>query len=343
MHGAVLSCWAALSQYNEKLVNKMKKLWEETDLLDQGLALTLVWLLQGDVSLKYQTGKYLLDQGEQDLAPLRQRIAQEGFGKGFLEARNPSGHWGAGFYQPKWVSSHYTLLDLRYLEMEAVAPIQETIRQILRESRERNTILASAAFPTGDVCVNGMFLNYASFFQTPEAELIPVLDYLLGSVMPDGGFNCDLGKSSAPCHSSMHSTISVLEGLAEFRRAGHVYRRRDLEQASEQGEEFLLRHGLFRSDKTGEVINPSWMKLSFPARWKYDILRALLYFAESGRPFDERMEDALAVLLAKQRKDGTWPVQAKHPGLTHFELEKTGGPSRFNTLRALRVFKAFGR
>lgn len=82
--------------------------------------------------------------------------------------------------------------------------------------------------------------------------------------------------------------------------------------------------------------------LSYPSRWKYDILRALDYFRDAAVPYDPRMQDALDVLLSKRRKDGRWPVQAKHPGQTHFDMEQTGQPSRWNTLRALRVLGAFG-
>ncbi|MBW1751258.1 MAG: hypothetical protein JRJ37_11305 [Deltaproteobacteria bacterium] len=83
--------------------------------------------------------------------------------------------------------------------------------------------------------------------------------------------------------------------------------------------------------------------LSYPSRWKYDILRGLDYFQEAGIGYDPRMQDALDALMNKRRKDNTWPVQAKHPGEIHFEMEKTGGPSRWNTLRALRVLKHFGK
>lgn len=82
--------------------------------------------------------------------------------------------------------------------------------------------------------------------------------------------------------------------------------------------------------------------LSYPSRWRYDILRSLCHFQAAGVPYDPRMEDALDLLAKKRRSDGTWPVQARHPGQTHFEMEKTGGPSRWNTLRALRVLKHFG-
>ena len=185
-----------------------------------------------------------------------------------------------------------------------------------------------------------MFLNYASFFGAAEKPLERVVDFLLATGLPDGGYNCRYRQPNTH-HSSMHTTIAVLEGFCQFLKRGSPYRREEIKAAQRAGEEFLLTHRLYRSDKTGEVIDPHWLMLSFPSRWKYDILRALIYLTDAGRPYDPRMADALAVLHAKQRKDGLWPVQAKHPGEVHFDMEKAGTASRFNTLRALRVLMAY--
>jgi hypothetical protein len=300
------------------------------------------WLLQGDVSIQYLTNKYLLNDDGSELHNLRKRIATEGWGKQFLAARNTSGHWGRGFYQPKWISSHYTLLDLRYLEIEPVEPISETIALILAQSTTPNgSINESRSIPSGDVCVNGMFLNYAAFFRTPEEQLKSIVDYLLDNLMPDGGFNCE-AKTRGATHSSVHTTLSALEGIWEFITGGYHYRVDELLQAKHTAEKFLLMHQLFKSDKTGEVINNKWTMLSFPSRWFYDILRALVYFVDADVPYDPGMKAALDLLISKRRKDGTWPVQAKHPGLVHFDMEQAGTSSRFNTLRCLRVLNKYG-
>lgn len=302
---------------------------------------TIEWLLQGDVSIQYLTKKYLLNEDEKNLKNLRKRIATEGWGKRYLDARNTKGHWGVDFYLPKWKSSHYTLLDLRYLEIEPVNPVMETLHLIVEQSKAPDgSITESKARNSGDLCVNGMFLNYAAFFGIPEDDLKSIADYILENQMPDGGFNCEW-KTKGALHSSMHTTISVLEGVWEFVKAGYQYRVRELNQARRDAEEFLLNHQLFKSSKTGEIIDKKWAMLSFPSRWRYDILRALVYFADAGYPYDPRMDDAIDLLKSKQRKDGTWPVQAKHPGQVHFEMEKTGSPSRFNTLRALKVFRFY--
>ena len=109
----------------------------------------------------------------------------------------------------------------------------------------------------------------------------------------------------------------------------------------EIGLKFILEHQLCKSHRTGAIIDKKMLMLSYPPRWRFDILRALDYFQSAGIPFDNRMEFALDVLLKKRRKEGTWPVQNKHPGQVHFDMERPGRPSRWNTLRALRVLKHF--
>lgn len=184
-----------------------------------------------------------------------------------------------------------------------------------------------------------MFLNYAAYFGAAVA-LESIVDFLLAQQMADGGFNCQSNRSGA-VHSSLHTTISVLEGIHEYRQNGYTYRVDELEAAAQPARAFILQHRLFRSDRTGEIIKPQFLVLSFPSRWYYDILRALDYFRVAGVAYDPRMQDALDVLQKKRRKDGTWPLQANHPGQIHFAMEKPGQPSRWNTLRAMRVSRHF--
>ena len=246
------------------------------------------------------------------------------------------------FYQPKWTSSHYTLLDLRNL---CLAPDNEFIRSTIDIIADHERGADGGIHPIGsgqnsDVCINGMFLNYASYFKTDEKKLYSIADSILHEIMPDGGFNCRTTRSGAK-HSSLHSTISVLEGLFEFQKSGTTYRKKDIISAKESGEEFILTHQLFISDRTGEIINKDFLKMPYPCRWRYDILRAMDYFRYSGRKWDKRMEPALGVILSKRNKYGTWNLNAAYPGKVHFKMEQTGKPSRWNTLRAMRVLKHY--
>jgi hypothetical protein len=229
---------------------------------------------------------------------------------------------------------------LKHLNITPTQPqIRETIDIILRDHKsEDGGINPSRQIPQSDVCINGMVLNYACYFKVDEAALHSIVDFIISEQMPDGGFNCESTRYN-PVHSSLHTTISILEGIQEYLTNGYSYRRLELDRIAAEAREFILQHRLYLSDRTGEVIDKRLLMLSYPSRWRYDILRALDYFQAAGIAYDLRMQPALDVLQKKRRKDGTWPVQAKHPGQVHFDMEKTGAPSRWNTLRALRVLK----
>lgn len=299
----------------------------------------LKWLLAGDVAIQYQTFRDLLQEDREDL---QTRIAHEGWGKAFLDRRNPQGYWGRKFYQPKWTSSHYTLLDLKNLGIARDIPVISDSIQLILDTRKSpdGGINPAESIPDSDVCVNGMFLNYACYFQTQEKALESIIDFLLNQKMPDGGYNC-LSNHSGAVHSSMHSTLSVMEGYVEYLKNGYAYRRDSISQAFDEAQSFLLIHFLFRSDRTGAIIHPEFLKFRYPRRWKYDILSTLDLFQYHGVPWDDRMQPALDVMMQKRNKDGTWNLQAKLPGALHFEMEKPGQASRWNTLRALRVLKHY--
>ena len=297
----------------------------------------IAWLLEGDVSIQYQVHRDLLGTEEPHL---RDRIATEGWGAQFLSYRKKEGHWGQRFYQPKWISTHYTILDLKNL---AISRSNKKIRQSISLVIQKLKGQDGGIFPIGaekksDVCVNGMFLNYAAYFWTKEDHLKSIVDFLISQNMKDGGFNCHSNRYGA-VHSSLHTTLSVAEGISEYLKNGYKYRISELQKAEDGCREFILQHRLFKSDRTGKIIDKKIIMLSYPSRWRYDILRALDYFQFAAVDFDKRMDDAIEVLLKKRRNDGTWHLQARHQGQTHFDMEKSGKPSRWNTLRALRVLK----
>jgi hypothetical protein len=299
------------------------------------------WLLEGDVSIQYQVWRDLLGV---EKTTLQERIATEGWGHAFLSKQNPNGHWGLRFYQPKWTSTHYTLLDLRNL---CLSPNNEmvrgTIAQVLQKEKAEDGGISLGPSTTrhSDVCANGMFLNYASYFSLPETNLKSIVDSILAEIMPDGGFNCRTSRSGAR-HSSLHSTISVLEGFTGFQKAGYSYREKEISDAIKSSVEFILIHRLYLSDHTGLIIDKNFLKLTYPSRWRYDILRAMDYFQYAGIEWDSRMSAAVDYLAKKQQNDGTWNMQASHPGQVHFIMEEAGKPSRWNTLRMLRMKRHFG-
>ena len=302
----------------------------------------LNFLLQGDPAIQYQTRKYLLGESEEKLRFIRHQIALEGYGKRFLEKQHPDLSFGGGFYYPKWISTHYTLMDLRYLEIDQdIDALVRCVRDIAMNLKYKDGGIRLAPHGrTSDICVDGMFLNYASYFKLEEDLLNSVIDHLISAQLPDGGFNCQY-LTHKVTHSSMHSTLSVLEGIGEYLKQGYRYREKELFRIEKEGREFLLIHHLYKSDKTGEIISPSFLNLVYPPRWHYDILKALYYFTDANVPYDERMKDALEVILSKQKKDGTFPRGTAIAGEQHFIMENER-KSRWNTLRAWRVLDHYG-
>jgi hypothetical protein len=167
-----------------------------------------------------------------------------------------------------------------------------------------------------------------------------IVERLLNEQLEDGGWNCEAENGSVV--SSFATTINVLEGLLEYERArgGSA----ECMAARRRGEQYLLERKLFRRKTTGEVVNPAWLQFSFPTRWRYDVLRALEYFRSAGDELDSRIEEAIALLRSKQQTDGMWLLENTHGGKVHFAMEEGDNrPSRWNTLRALRVLRWYER
>lgn len=298
----------------------------------------LEWLLAGDAAVRFQSSRDLLHR---DAVALQARVATEGDGATILAARHPDGHWGRGFYQPKWTCSHYSLLELRNLGLDQAHPAATaTVALILAHHKSRDGGVDPRANATrSDDCVNGMTLNYAAYFGAPEAQLTSIVDCLLATELPDGGFNCRHGPDVR--HASVHTTLSVIEGITSYARAGHGYRLDELRAARDAAVEFLLRHRLFRSERSGAVIRPEFLRLHQPTRWYYDILRCLDGLADAQVPYDDRMEDAIDVLQRRRSPDGRWPVNRGYPGETHLPPPRPGTADRWVTLRALRVLQYY--
>jgi hypothetical protein len=128
----------------------------------------------------------------------------------------------------------------------------------------------------------------------------------------------------------------VLEGLLEYERA--VGPAPEIAAARRRGEEYLLKRALFRRLSTGEVANPAFLKFAFPPRYHYDVLRALDHLRNAGFQPDARIGDAVHVVESKQQADGRWLLDDAHDEALAFPFgESVGKPSRWNTLRALRV------
>lgn len=297
------------------------------------------WLLEGDPAIAFLTYRDLLESDDKSLLRLQEQVHKSGWGAAFLSKRDgQTAMWGKGAYSPKWVSTTYTLLDLKNLGIMPDLPEYVESASLILDRLWK--LPAKAKDRYQDLCICGMLLNLCCYGKIQDKKINEMIDYILDKQFADGGWNCRWEVDHD--HSSLHTTINVLEGLKEYMDHGYAYRNPEILKAMAGAHEFILMHRLYLSDRTGQVIDPRMTMLSYPSRWKFDILRGLDYFQSIHLPYDSRMADALALLAKKRRKDGLWPVQQKYAGRVHFDMEQTGKASRFNTLRALRVFKRYG-
>lgn len=306
------------------------------------------WLLDADPAIRWQALRDLTDAPAAEVAAERSKVAEAGWGKRILELQT-DGQWagGACFPGPDWRAPQpiagdpngqpwtATLPSLRLLREFGIDPADPAVREAVNGARDTTKWeYDGAPFFDGEVepCINGGTLAIGAYFgQNVDRIAGRLLDDQLG----DGGWNCEAENGST--HSSFNSTICVLEGLLEYERSGGTI---DVTAARRRGEEYLLSRKLFRRATTGEVVDPDWLTFSFPEQWHYDVLRGLDYFRTVGGAPDPRVAEAVEWVRSKQQPDGRWLLENTYPGLVHFELEDgDGSPSRWNTLRALRVLR----
>jgi hypothetical protein len=300
------------------------------------------WLLQGDPSIRWQVLKDIVDKPKSFYQPEREKVAKEGWGFRLLELQDEKGTWAKGLYTPKWTSTTYTLLLLKRLGLKPKHPAALKGCKLLIDNgfNYDDGINFFGSIDYGETCVTGIILTLLSYFKLSDDRVHKLVNHLLERQMPDGGWNCRLPLGAT--HGSFHTTIITLEALLEYERTFPDCKHESL-AARLKAHEFLFLHKLYKSHRTGKIVKPQMIRFSFPPRWHYDVLRAMDYFRDSQSPFDERMNDSLALIINKQKKDGKWNLQQRYPGRTFFEMEEVGKPSRWNTLRVLRVLKYYAK
>lgn len=306
------------------------------------------WLMDADPAIRWQVLADLTDAPAAEVAAERARVAESGWGRQLLDLQ-VDGRWagGACFPGPGWRPPApivgdpdgqpwtATLPTLRLLRDLGIDPADPAVRAAVDGVRDHATWeYAGERFFDGEVepCINGGTVALGAYF---GEGVDGIVTRLLDEQLDDGGWNCEAENGST--RSSFHSTICVLEGLIEYERAGGTH---PVAPGRARAEEYLLTRHLCRRASTGQVIDPDWLRCSFPTQWHYDVLRGLDYFRSVGGAPDPRLAEAVGLVRDKQQTDGSWLLENTHPGLAHFELEEGDGrPSRWNTLRSLRVLR----
>lgn len=301
------------------------------------------WLLEADVSLRWQVERDLLGLEEQTWAATRARVASEGFGARLLALQDTDGQWAGGAYFPAgfdgsepgqpWTATTWTLNALREWGLDAVA-LADTAGKLATSSRWEYKQLPYWG-GEADCCVNSWTLSNGLWL---GADVDALVDWFLAQRLSDGGWNCEWAEGST--RSSFHSTLNSLKGLFDYRRmTGDAER---VNAARRSGEEYLLARGLHRQLSTGETVADWALHFTYPFRWSYSVLNAADYFRAAsladGTAPDPRLREGIELIRSARQSDGTWHQGQPHPGRVWFEVDAPAGqPSKWLTFLAIRV------
>ncbi len=299
------------------------------------------WLLDSDPSIRWQVMQDLIGAPAEEVNAERARVAVEGFGAQLLALQKDDGSWGGTAWNRGWDSTMHVLMLLRDMGLE---PASSEAHRAVTLVHDRVIWRGNAAYEgnpffAGEVetCINGQVGAVGAYF---GQDVRGIIDRLIGEQLPDGGWNCEAVNGST--RASFNTTICVLEALLEYElRVGGTS---DVTQTRLRGQEYLLERRLFRRRSTGEVIDQdrkggaAWTRFAFPTWWHYDVLRGLEYLRRAGVRHDERVSEAVTLVESKREPDGRWSLEVQYPGKMPIEIDEgEGNPSRWNTLRALRV------
>lgn len=310
----------------------------------------VTWLLDSDPAIRWQVMRDLLDAPEPEWAIERAKVETEGWGARLLALEDDDGQWAGGAFFPNdftrqewenegqpWTATAWALAQLREFGLDPTSDRAQEMVELIRTNARWDH--DDQPYWEGEVeeCINGRTVADGSYFGVDMSALV---DRLVSERLEDGAWNCERANGSLV--SSIDTTINVLEGLLEFERAtGGTNESRT---ARRSGEEYFLKRNLYRRLSSGEPADEDFLKFIHPNRWRHDILRGLDYFRSAGvltgtRP-DPRLEDPIHYLVSRRRDDGRWALDWDPGGRRWFDVDDgEGNPSRWITLRALRVLK----
>ncbi|TME33694.1 MAG: hypothetical protein E6I66_02740 [Chloroflexi bacterium] len=306
------------------------------------------WLLDSDPAIRWQAMRDLTDTSADQVAAERARVGTEGWGARLLALRREDGLWHTDTSDSEWPSL-LALLMLGDMGLDASSEQARNAIGLVRDNatwHSRGPWHGTPVF-AGEVepCINGRVVTVGSYF---GLDVSGTVERLLGEQMADGGWNCEQENGST--RGSFHTTISVLEGLLEHARA--TGGSPEVTAARERGQEYLLERRMLRRLSSGELIDPAFTRFSFPTGWHYDALRGLDYLRAAGVTPDARVAEAIDLVRSKRDAEGRLPLENPHESEMvnarvrdlDFDMdEREGRPSRWNTLRALRVLRWAGR
>lgn len=317
------------------------------------------WLLESkDPSIRFLTLTKVLGQ------PLDSPTAKKAKGQilrgpmvqTLFSGQRSDGGFGVHPYQ-KWTGAHWRLVSLVDLGVDgtsrkAVAAANQVLGWLTGDAHRRRIATVNGRTRR---CASqeGNALGVCSRLGMAEDPRVRLLaESLTEWQWPDGGWNCDVRPEAD--HSSFYESLAPLWGLLEYHLAAGD---KESLRTAKRTAEFFLMHRLFLSDKTGDIINPEWLKLHYPLYWHYDILQALRILSLLDKLRDSRVQEALSIIKEKRRPDGCWRAggrywypygrtrtMGKRRIVSNIDVVDWGqaGPNLLITLNALTVLKAAG-
>ncbi|WP_314580880.1 hypothetical protein [Enterococcus gilvus] len=277
------------------------------------------WLEEQDVSIQYLYSQLILEKEDRKKQEL---IPSKGYGSILLSKQNPDGHWGKYYYQPKWTSTHYTLLQLKELGISKDNPTcQKMVAKMFSECQLENggLNLAKSSLPS-DVCVDGMILNYSSYFIPESAGLELLTNSIIAKQKRDGGFTWYDQDYGDP-----HSSICVLEGLISYQENVINTDMKPIIEAAITGIlNYFTENNLFLSQK-------KYQNFVYPFRYFYSVFRFLLVTSKIEMPINDSIRQALEWLVAKEPSQFI-KLEKTYPGREFITFSKVGEVNPFLTV-----------
>jgi len=296
----------------------------------------LEWLLAGDPAIRWQVMRDLLDEPAGVWEAERRRALETGWVAELLDHQGRDGEWPKG----RWTGSVWTLMLLVACGLPeghppARAPVERLLDRFMPPSE---TVDGASLLKRVDLCHLGFWLGLGAHVLVDDPRLSGLGEAVLSAQYEDGGWNCQMRNYPERRHSSFNTTFNVLENL-RIAAARGVVDAGAFQEAEARAVELMLAHRMYRSDKTGAVIAERFTHLTYPWHWHYKVLRGLDYLRLTPAIQDPRLDDPIELLRNQRRPNGRWPLQKRIPGTLLVEMERPGGESRWNTLRALRVLR----
>jgi hypothetical protein len=298
----------------------------------------LTWLLDTDPALRWQVERDLQGAPREVWEATRARIATEGFGARLLALQDADGQWAGGAFFPRdfdfqgpeaaqgagqpWTATTWTLNSLRDWGLDPVV-LEGTAELLAANSHWEYD---SGPYWAGEVdcCINGWTLANGAWL---GADVSGLAQWFVDHRMQDGGWNCEWVEGST--RSSFDSTLNSLKGILYYE--GAVGGSETLRGVRRGAEEYLLERQLLRQLSTGELQEEWVTRFAYPFRWFYSALNAVDYFRtaalQDGTAPDPRLGEAIDVIRAARRDDGTWLQERRHPGRVWFEVDVEPGQS----------------